>query len=120
MLKSAGNVYETCAEARWRLVLTIAAVMIAVTSLIAMLVVAPNPDGTPRPATTGSEKLLVMAFASAILAAWIAAMAHARLAFRHDRGRRFIVLCLLVVGNFVGALVYLLVYALWRPRSTVA
>lgn len=101
---------------RWRNVLIASSITTVLAWLAGMFLVAPDPDGTARVAATASEKLLVFLFAAAAISTWVAGLVHAWRAFRSDRLRRSIVMSLLVVGNFFGAMIYLVLFAAWSQR----
>jgi hypothetical protein len=55
-------------------------------------------------------------FITSAIVAWGAALAHAWRALAREPGKRAVVMGVLVIGNFVGAMIYFGVYAAWQRK----
>jgi hypothetical protein len=96
-----------------RAVLGVATGLILATAFLGNAFIAPQ-GGTPHIAATVSEKLLLAVFIGSAFVAWGAALAHAWRALKREPGKRVVVMGLLIIGNFVGAMIYFAVYAAWQ------
>ena len=108
------------AALRWRAVLGLSCGALLATIVVATRFIEPSADGAVRTPATAFEKLVFFSCTISMLAAWIAAVVHASKAFTHSEKQRLVVIVLLVLGNFVGAIVYFLVYAAWQAPGRAA
>lgn len=99
---------------RWRNRLLGFSILMGLALLLATVVVPGAESAATRPATTFGEKALLALFAIGATGVWVSSIAHARYALAGNETRRRVVWVLLLIGNFVGGLIYLLAFALWE------